>query len=331
MSSETGGDPPPRVSVVVPTRNRSGLLLRLLTALAAQTSTEPFEVVVVDDGSTDGSSDQVRAAANRFPFRLELVQSRQSSGPAGARNRGWRAAQGELIVFTDDDCQPSSSWLAALVGALDDADIVVGQTRPPADQRDQIGPFSNYVDLGHNGSFATCNIGYRRCVLDALGGFDQEHFLYPYGEDTDLGLRAQKAGFKDVFVEEALVWHEVHPSRFRPYLRGIRKLDGLVSLVARHPEARQYLNAGIFIRGVDKAVVIAWTAGAVVAARPRRPESWALGAVAAGLYVWQWGRAHPPARTPAEWAVSLPLGFVADSWAVLVMVRGSIRWRTVLL
>lgn len=325
------GGEAPAVSVVVATRDRSARLERLLEALARQEGPGPFEVVVVDDGSRDATSDVARAISRRVPYDLKVITSPVSSGPAGARNTGWRAARGRLIAFTDDDCRPDEAWLARIVEGLADADIVVGRTRPPEDQRDRIGPFSNYVDLDHNSSFATCNIGYRREVLESLGGFDQVHFLYPYGEDTDLGFRARKAGFDDRFAEGAVVWHDVHPSSFRNYLRSLRRLDGLVSLVARHPEARGYMNAGLFLRGVDKAVVIAWASAAVVAARPRRPLAWGLAAVAAGLYVWQWDRSRPPARSRGEWVTSVPLAFVADSWSVLVLIRGSLRWKTVLI
>lgn len=288
-------------------------------------------MVVVDDGSVDGTAAALEAMVPRLPYRLTVVRSAAPTGPAGARNRGWRAATGDLVLFTDDDCVPGQQWVRSLSEGLAGADIVIGRTRPPLDQMGRIGPFSSYLDMDHDGRFSTCNVGYRRGVLEALGGFDAEHFRYPNGEDTDLGLRALKGGYRDAFVEGALVWHDVHPSDFRSHLGRVQRLDGLVALVARHPEARALLDAGWFLRSVDKAVLVAWGALFVAAARPRRRSSWATVAGAAALYTRQFGRSHYPARSAAERLVALPQGFVADSLAVAVMARASLRRRTLLL
>ncbi len=319
-----------RVSVVVPTHNRADRIVRLLTALAAQLRTEPFEVVVVDDASTDDTLARLSAVSSSLPFPLVLIESKEQAGPAGARNRGWRAAQGDLIAFIDDDCVPDPGWLHAVVAALDEADIVIGRTKPPDDQLGLIGPFSNYLDLTHNQSFSTCNIAYRRQVLEKMEGFDAS-FVWPNGEDTDLGLRAVKAGFHDRYEPEARVWHDVSPSVFSQHLRRVRRLDGIVALVARHPEARQMVDAGWFLRSVDKAVLIAWSAGLALLVWPRRTETRAAALVAAGVYVWQFRKSHYPARSAGEFATAVPLGFVADSWTVCVLIRSSLRHRTVLL
>ncbi len=225
-----------RISVVVPTHNRVDRMLRLLDALADQAVGEPFEVVVVDDASDDDTVDRLVEASSRYPFELEILPSDANTGPAGARNRGWRAARGDVVAFTDDDCVPDPEWLSSLVTALDRADIAVGRTRPPDDQLALIGPFSSYLDIGHNQSFSTCNIAYRRRVLEAMDGFDEAAFAWPNGEDTDLGLRSTGKGYADAYAPEALVWHDVGPSEFAAHFRRIRRLEGIVTLVARHPE-----------------------------------------------------------------------------------------------
>ena len=148
----------PRVSVVVPTCNRSARMLRLLTALADQEMDEPFEVVVVDDRSTDDTLAQLQRVSGSQPYQLSVHPSAVNTGPAGARNRGWQAARGELIVFVDDDCVPDKQWLAAITNGLEGADIAVGRTRPPHDQLHLIGPFSSLLDIDHDQSFSTCNI-----------------------------------------------------------------------------------------------------------------------------------------------------------------------------
>ncbi|MHB1534688.1 MAG: glycosyltransferase family 2 protein [Acidimicrobiales bacterium] len=319
------------VSVVIPTYDRAERLHRLLTALAAQRGSGPFEVVVADDCSPDDTVPRTRALAAEVPYQLVVLASPVNAGPAAARNRGWKAASGEGIVFTDDDCVPDPGWLASMVDGLQDADIVVGRTRPPKEQLGRIGPFSSYLDIGHDGSFSTCNVAYRRGVLESLGGFDEIRFRVPNGEDTDLGLRARRAGFSEAYREDALVWHDVRSSDFAGHLRRVRHLEGLVALVSAHPDARRSLNAGWFLRSVDKAVLIAWAAAAVTAIRPRSRTARLLAAGAGALYVRQFGKSHYPARSRWEWIRAVPLGFVADSWAVVVMIRASARYRTLLL
>jgi GT2 family glycosyltransferase len=318
-----------RVSVVVPTCNRSDRLIRLLRALEAQEMTEPFEVVVVDDHSRDDTLQRLQLESFAG-FSLTVLASATNTGPAGARNKGWRAARGECIAFVDDDCVPDAGWLAALTKGLQSAAIVIGRTKPPDDQLHRIGPFSSYLDIAHDQSFSTCNIAYRRDVLESMDGFDEAAFIWPNGEDSDLGLRATKAGFSDAYEPEALVWHDVGASEFKAHFARIKRLDGIVALVARHPEARQNLNAGMFLRSIDKAVLIAWAAVTCLLFRPRR-ETRILGVIAVLLYVWQFDRAHYKARSIEEWAGAVPLGFVADSWAVLVMMRSSVRYRILLL
>lgn len=331
---------PHGTSVVVPTYNRQAQLVRLLTALGAQVGIAGFEVVVADDASSDDTAARARALIDTVPYDLVVVSLAVNSGAGAARNVGWRAARGERIAFIDDDCVPTPEWLARMVEGLAGADIAVGRTRPPEAQLGEIGPFSSYLDIGHDGSFSTCNVAYRRRVLDAVGGFDDTTFTLrwrgrrtpPNAEDTDLGLRSRQAGFGDVFVADALVWHDVRPSDFRAHLRTIASFEALIALVARHPQARgEVLHAGWFLRSVDKAVLCCWAAAGAVALQPRRRRSWAVAAGAGGLYLWQFGRSHYRPRSSREWATSVPLGFVADNWALFVMVRGSWRRRTLLL
>lgn len=321
----------PAISVVVATRDRRDLVGRLLQALAEQQTSEPFELVLVDDASKDGTADFAESMRDRFPFELTVLRQPRSLGPGQSRNRGWREAKSDRIAFTDDDCVPDPGWLEAIKQSLADHDVVIGRTRPPDDQLHLIGPFSSYLDLGHNGTYSTCNIGYRRAVLDRVGGFDPD-FKWPNGEDTDLGIRSRKSGASEVYTEVALVWHDVHPSQFRTYFRRLRRLEGLVALVARHPEVRDDLFRGsLFLRSIDKAVLVG-LGSAGMAALIRRPAvSALLVALGLGTYAWQFPKAYYPARSRRELAETLPRAFVADVYTVGVMVRSSVRWRTVLL
>src|SRR3954451_3114007 len=133
-----------QVAVVVPTHNRAALLPRLADALAGQLGVE-FEVVVVDDGSTDATPAELRRLVSEERLRIVPLRLDPNGGPARARNAGWRATSADVVVFTDDDCVPQPGWLAALVKRVDDADVVIGQTLPNPDQRGQGGPFAHFV------------------------------------------------------------------------------------------------------------------------------------------------------------------------------------------
>jgi glycosyltransferase involved in cell wall biosynthesis len=110
------------VSIVVPTRDRRAVLERCLGSLAAQRGLDSFEIVVVDDGSADG--DGVSALVAAQPL-ARLVRTR-GAGPAAARNAGVRAAVGDMICFTDDDCEPQPEWAARLVARLETGPDAVG-------------------------------------------------------------------------------------------------------------------------------------------------------------------------------------------------------------
>jgi glycosyltransferase involved in cell wall biosynthesis len=115
----------PDITVIVPTRNRLESLTRCLERLAAQRIEEPIEIVVVDDGSDD--ADGVAEAVSRTPRARLLRQARQ--GPAAARNAGVEVAQGSVVCFTDDDCEPQANWAALLAETVRaGADVAAGMT-----------------------------------------------------------------------------------------------------------------------------------------------------------------------------------------------------------
>src|SRR5204863_903204 len=107
------------VSVIVPARDAAATLGRALAALGAQEGAPDFEVIVVDDGSRDGTAQLAERAGAR------TVRA-AGDGPARARNAGAAAASGAVLAFTDADCYPTPGWLAAALRALDGADLVQG-------------------------------------------------------------------------------------------------------------------------------------------------------------------------------------------------------------
>src|SRR5437763_16989265 len=136
----------PIISVVVPTRNRAGLVPGLIAALERQEDVGSFEVVVVDDASTDDTAailDELRPQASIAVVALHLDRQH---GPAAARNAGWRAARAPLVAFTDDDCRPDVAWLSHLANALNEADLVQGRTLPDPLHASRTGAFSRTVE-----------------------------------------------------------------------------------------------------------------------------------------------------------------------------------------
>src|SRR3954452_21840778 len=157
---------PPRVSVVVPVRDRRDLLGELLDGLDGQTFRD-FETIVVDDGSSDGSADE--AEAKTEAGRPVRVIRRTGEGAVRARQVGVAEATGEILAFTDSDCVPEPGWLAAGVAALDTGVAVVqGHTRSARRRK----PLERSLWVEDNGLYPTCNVFYRRTAFEQAGGFD---------------------------------------------------------------------------------------------------------------------------------------------------------------
>jgi glycosyltransferase involved in cell wall biosynthesis len=331
--------------VVVATRNRASRLSTLVDALARQNGPSSLEVVIVDDASTDGTWDELTRLAAVAPFPLHPIRGDRHLGPAGARNAGWRATSAPIVVFTDDDCLPQPGWLTALVAALDGADMAQGRTAPDPERVLAIGPFGHTVEVkAEIGFYETCNIAYRRSLLERLGGFD-EHFRYRprrgrrarpeagaiFGEDSDLGWRAKKSGARSVFVADALVHHEVRSVDFRTYLRDLRRREGLVLAIRRHPEIRDHYPLGVFFSPAHPMALLTAAALAGLGRRPGSPARWALVMAASAGYTVACLRSRhwPPKRI--GWATALPLALVADLAEVGVLAAASARYRTLFL
>lgn len=239
-ATSVSGARPPRVSVVVATRDRAQRLEALLTALREQSlPASDFELVIVDDGSRDETAALLGDERRRPEVSVRVLHG-DGSGPAAARNAGWRAAVAPLIAFTDDDCEPPAGWLAALVGCADahpDA-IVQGPTQPTPRELAAEGPFTRTKRIPTpNPWYQTCNILYPRELLELLAGFD-EGFPDALGEDTDLGWRAREQGAELVWCEEAEMHHAVDDLGPLGYLRTALRGADAVAVFKRFPELR---------------------------------------------------------------------------------------------
>jgi glycosyltransferase involved in cell wall biosynthesis len=318
------------VSVIVPVRDRAELLEALLTSLAAQTYRD-FEVIVVDDASTDDSPAVVEHAAARGE-PVQLLRQPHPVGAVGARVAGVAVARGEVLAFTDSDCRPQPEWLSALVAAIDrGADVVQGMTRSarPA------GPLERTVaSHGDDGLYATCNVAYRRSAFDAVGGFDTgaEGVLgfrsdsrakgLGFGEDSLLGWRVRRRG-PSVFEPSAVVEHHVFPFEAAGAVSRAWQAGAFPALVREIPELRGTLLHRRVLLGRRRQEFLLL---AVVLALLRRP-----GLAVLALCPWVWHHANRVDRSDSRWparvAVLLGLEVVTES----ALVAGSARARTVVL
>ena len=204
----------PTVSVVVPTYDRLPRLRRVLAGLAAQDLDRPFEVVVVDDGSTDGTDAYLHSGAPPLPI---VASTQENRGPGAARNRGVDLATGEIVVFLDDDVIPDPGLVRAHIRSHErhgGKTVVIGPMRNPPDHR--MSPWIRWeqamlakqydaMEAGHYDAtarqFFTGNASLRREHLLAAGGFDP---TLRRAEDVELAYRLADAGLTFVHEPDAV-------------------------------------------------------------------------------------------------------------------------------
>lgn len=198
----------PRISVVMPVRDGRAMIEQQLAALAGQTVDAPWELIVVDNGSRDGTAELVLAWEERIPA-LRVVEGPAQPAVAASTNLGVARAQAPLLAFCDHDDICSERWVEAMLAALTEHAHVCG----PLELRRLNPPrvaWGEHVTSWMTGPvphpflpFAmTCNAGWRRDLLESLGGFDES---LPAGHDRDLSWRTQLAGHQLAFAEDAIV------------------------------------------------------------------------------------------------------------------------------
>ncbi len=215
-----------RCSVIVPVYNGARVIDRCLDALAQQTvSPAEFEIIIVDDGSSDGTAERVAEWAGRHTRVAVSLLRQGQAGPASARNRGALAARGPLLLFTDADCRPVPGWIAALLAAFDAPDQPAGLMGVYCtDQTDLAGRFAQmefedrYDRMRHGQQLdvvATYSAAFRRDLFLAEGGFDPG-FPKANNEDVEFSYRLSEQGHQMRFVPEAQVYHH-HANTWRRY------------------------------------------------------------------------------------------------------------------
>ncbi len=207
------------ISIIIPAHNAEKTLGACLDALQNQTGVStPYEILVIDDGSTDQTG---QIAKDK---QVKLYKTPQKSGASTARNIGIQHANGDILCFTDADCLPKPNWLSEMIHPFENPDIVGCKGIYESTQKELVARFvqieyEDKYDLVRKEPFIdfidTYSAAYRRSFLLKHGGFDERIF---YVEDQELSFRLAAENYKMVFQPNAIVGH-YHSDSIVKYVR----------------------------------------------------------------------------------------------------------------
>ena len=319
----------PELTVAVASHGRALRLRWLLNALEDQTLPPGrFEVVV----SHRADDEETAAVLRDHPLAASgvlraIAGTDGSNSPAPYRNIAWRAGRAPHVIFTDDDCRPPRDWLerAREAARRHPGAVVQGRTLPDPEERallaasfrhtQRIEPLQDVAQA--------CNILYPRELLERVGGFDE---ALPWGgEDTDLAMRARKAGADYVGAPEMTTWHAVVPVSFPQAVRAELRWKDMPAVVKRHPELRRSFPLWIFFHRRHVWLPLALT-GALL---QRRNALWAALAIPWAVHAAPAHGMNPRGRLRA--LAELPARLVEDVAGVAALAWGSVRHRTLFL
>ena len=208
------------ISVIVPAYNAQKTISQTIRSLVEQDYSEKYEIIVIDDGSTDQTADLIRS----FPNVIYVHQP--NAGPATARNHGARLAKGRYLAFTDSDCVPHKDWLSQLLQGFMKDDIAVVMGSYGIVNKENFLAYCIYKEIVFRHDhllpdfpivFGSYNFCIKKEVFDQVGGFSTS-YRHASGEDNDLSYKIIHANWRIYFQRKALVDH-YHPTRILKYLK----------------------------------------------------------------------------------------------------------------
>lgn len=313
MNDVAAGTAVPTATVAVVVKDRKDWMTRCLDSIQAQQDVA-FEILIVDNGSTDGTLQEMQLRAATSPQPMHVAQA---EGPLGsARNFAVQTATTEFVAFTDSDCTVLPGWLAAGIEEFSPTvGVVQGRTVPMRTPE----PWAATIEISaFSKLYETCNIFYRRKALIDAGGFDSE--MPHFGDDVGAGWRVIKSGWEAKWTDGAVVAHEVTYPGLRWWLKRAGRYDCWPQLARTFPELRdEVFFAKIFLNRRHIGVLLG-LAGVVSAAGARRP--WPLIGAVPILYRWR-----PRAISRAGLRNS-GYGLAFDYATLVALLRSSVRNRT---
>ncbi|MBI3194914.1 MAG: glycosyltransferase family 2 protein [Ignavibacteriae bacterium] len=238
-------------SVIIPTFNRKEKLIECLQSLDAQTYLkEHFEVLIVDDGSTDETQEVVHQFKDKS--KLSILYLRQNNlGPGSARNTAAQKASGVILAFTEDDVLIENNWLEKASKYFQDESLAGCEGRTTIQNSTR--PLRIMEQHNHLG-FLPCNLFIRKNVFFEIGGYSTEYFdtntkLY-FREDADFGYRLIEGGLKFVYADDIVVSHPPQFTTWQSPFRHVKRFFFDALLMKRHPklfrETLEVKRIGVF-------------------------------------------------------------------------------------
>jgi glycosyltransferase involved in cell wall biosynthesis len=303
------GRPTPTLTVAVVVKDRKDWMARCLDAIDAQLGAD-FDIVVVDNGSQDGTHEMLLDRRGRTNHQLTVAQEQGTLGHI--RNVALGIATGDVVAFTDSDCVPRPGWLAAGVEAFaGDVVAVQGMTVPMREPE----PWEATIQIeAFNNCYETCNLFYDRKALLDVGGFGET--MPQLGEDMVAGWRLQRTTGTAVWAGDAVVEHEVtFPGLLWWVRRGLR-YRCWPQLVREFPDVRRKVFFARYFLNARHVLILTAIAGIVASAALLNP----LPLIAVLPLLWRW---RP--RSISRYGLrNSGYGLAFDLAAFVGVVRGSL-------
>lgn len=213
-----------KISTIIPCYNAEKTIDLCLNSLLNQTLKEDYEIIFVDDGSTDKTKDLIKESQKKNK-NIKLIEQ-QHAGPAKARNLGAKNAKYEIIVFTDSDCEAEKNWLEEMVKPFSDTKVVAVQGAYKTKQKSKIAKFiqleieeryERMRNADHLDWIGSYSAAYKKDIYLKEGGFDT-CFEIASGEDPDLSYRLSEKEYRLMFNPKAIVYH-THAESLEKYLK----------------------------------------------------------------------------------------------------------------
>jgi hypothetical protein len=280
------------ISVVVVNWNRKELLRACLDSIERQ-GEAAFEVIVVDNGSNDGSAEMAETE-----FGVRVIRNRENRGFCAANNQGIAAAQGDFVALINNDAEAAEGWLAALHRACSGAPdigmaaskVLVWEDPSRIDKTGHLifpdgqnrGRGSGAADRGQYDREEEvlwpdgCAALYRKAMLDEIGGFDEDFFAY--GDDAELGLRARIAGWRCVYTPLAVARHHRGSTLGKDSVRRLELIERnrLLLAIKLFPWSLLLLNPLFFAARLAAGALAAWRGAGDTAYFPGLAGKWRL-------------------------------------------------------